>query len=53
VLFLVGQATPAERGPILEAIFDLPRAEVAKRVQSGAFPKSALAGHDYALDETA
>jgi malate synthase len=53
VLFLVGQAAPAERGPILEAIFDLPRAEVAKRVQSGAFPKSALAGHDYALDETA
>jgi malate synthase len=50
VLFLVGQATPAERGPILEAIFDLPRAEVAKRVQAGAFPKSALAAHDYALD---
>jgi malate synthase len=50
VLFLVGQASPAERGPILEAIFDLPRAEVAKRVQSGAFPKSALAAHDYALD---
>ena len=50
VLFLVGQATPAERGPILEAIFDLPRQEVARRVQAGAFPKSALAAHDYALD---
>ncbi len=52
VLFLVGQATPAERGPILEAIFDLPREEVARRVQSGKFPKSALAAHDYALDVT-
>jgi malate synthase len=52
VLFVVGQASPAERGPILEAIFDLPREEVARRVQAGAFPRSALAAHDYALDVT-
>ena len=52
VLFLVGQCTPAERGPILEAIFDLPREDVARRVQAGTFPKSALAAHDYALDVT-
>jgi malate synthase len=52
VLFLVGQASAAERGPMLEAIFDLPREEVARRVQAGTYPKSALAAHDYALDET-
>ncbi len=52
VLFLVGQASPAERAPILEAIFDLPREEVARRVQAGTFPRSALAAHDYALDVT-
>jgi malate synthase len=50
VLFLVGQATPADRGAILEAIFDLPREEVARRVQAGTMPKAALAAHDYALD---
>ncbi len=52
VLFLVGQATAAERGPILDAIFDLSREEVARRVKAGTFPKSALAAHDYALDVT-
>ena len=52
VLFLVGQATAAERGPILDAIFDLSREEVARRVSAGTFPKSALAAHDYALDVT-
>jgi malate synthase len=50
VLFVVGQAPAAERGPILEAIFDLPRGEVVKRVQAGKLPRSALAAHDYALD---
>jgi malate synthase len=50
VLFVVGQAPAAERGPILEAIFDLPRAEVAKRVKAGQMPGAALAAHDYSLD---
>jgi malate synthase len=50
VLFVVGQASPQERTPILEAIFDLPRADVAARVKAGAMPASALAAHDYALD---
>ena len=50
VLFLVGQAGAAERGAIMEAIFDLPREEVRKRVREGHLPKVALAAHDYALD---
>jgi malate synthase len=50
VLFVVGQASPRERTPILAAIFDLPRADVAARVKAGAMPASALAAHDYALD---
>ena len=50
VLFLVGQAAPADRGPLLAAVFDLPREEVERRVKAGAFPPGALAAHDYALD---
>jgi malate synthase len=50
VLFVVGQAPPAERGAILEAIFDLERDEVVARVKAGKTPQSALAAHDYALD---
>jgi malate synthase len=50
VLFLLAQAKPGERGPLLQAIFDLEREEVARRVASGAMPRSALAAHDYALD---
>jgi malate synthase len=50
VLFVVAQAPAAERGAIMDAIFDVPREEVVKRVQSGAMPRSALAAHDYALD---
>jgi malate synthase len=49
-LFLVGQAQPDERSPLMEAIFDLPRAEVAKRVGNGTLPRSALAAHDYVHD---
>ena len=50
VLFVVGQASAAERGQILDAIFDLPREEVVRRVQAGTMAKRALAAHDYALD---
>jgi malate synthase len=52
VLFLVGQADPALHDQMLEAIFDLPRDEVARRVKSGAMHPSALDAHDYALDVT-
>ncbi|HET8577111.1 MAG TPA: malate synthase [Methylomirabilota bacterium] len=50
VLFVVGQATQLERTQILEAIFDLSREEVVKRVQAGALSQSALAVHDYVYD---
>ncbi|HEY6970405.1 MAG TPA: malate synthase [Candidatus Angelobacter sp.] len=50
VLFVIGQAGKEERSQLLDAIFDLTREEVAKRVQSGKLPQSALAAHDYVLD---
>jgi malate synthase len=50
VLFVVGQASAEERPAILDAIFDLERAEVARRVEGGKMPRSALAAHDYVLD---
>ncbi len=50
VLFVVGQASPRERGHILEAIFDLSREDVLARVEAGSLEPSALAAHDYALD---
>jgi malate synthase len=50
VLFLIGQAAPAQRGQLLEAIFDVSREELARRVKAGTLPQAALAAHDYALD---
>ncbi len=50
VLFLVGQANEQERGQILEAIFDLSREEIIKRVQAGTLNQSALAAHDHVYD---
>jgi malate synthase len=50
VLFVVGQANPQERTQILDAIFDLSREEVVKRVQAGSLSKAALAAHDYVHD---
>ena len=50
VLFVVGQAKPNERDQILEAIFDLSREEVAKRVGAGTMSQAALSAHDYAYD---
>jgi malate synthase len=50
VLFIIAQAAPEERSQLLEAIFDLPRADVVKRVGAGTLPKGALAAHDYAHD---
>ena len=45
-LFVIGQAAAAEREPLLQAIFDLERDEVARRVAAGTLPASALAVHD-------
>jgi len=50
VLFVVGQANPEERAQILDAIFDLSREEIVKRVQAGTIGKAALAAHDYVYD---
>jgi malate synthase len=49
-LFIIGQSRPAEHAQLLEAIFDLPREEIVKRVRAGTMDRRALAAHDYALD---
>ncbi len=50
VLFVIGQANQQERAQLLEAIFDLTRDELVKRVQSGKATPAALAAHDYVFD---
>lgn len=50
VLFVVGQASPRERGPLLDAIFDRSRPELVERVRAGTLDARALAAHDYVLD---
>ncbi|HEX9242456.1 MAG TPA: malate synthase [Anaeromyxobacter sp.] len=50
VLFVVAVAAAKDRGAILDAIFELPREEVLKRVKAGTLPEAALAAHDYVLD---
>jgi malate synthase len=50
VLFVVGQANPQERAQILDAIFDLTREEILKRVKAGTLKKLALEAHDYIYD---
>jgi malate synthase len=52
VLFVVAQADSEERGQILDAIFDLSRPEIMKRVDAGALKKSAMFAHDYVFDIT-
>jgi malate synthase len=52
VLFVVAEAPAQDRGAILDAIFDLSRGEIEKRVNAGSMPKAALAAHDYVLDYT-
>ena len=50
VLFVVGQANQQERTQILEAIFDLSREEVAKRLEAGTMNKTVLTAYDYVHD---
>jgi len=50
VLFAVAQADERRRGDILDALFDLSREEVVKRVQAGKMDKGVLAVHDYVFD---
>ena len=50
VLFVAGQANQQERAEILEAIFELSRQEITKRVEAGTLNKIVLAAHDYVYD---
>jgi malate synthase len=50
VLFVVGEATQQQRTQILDAIFDLKREEIVRRVQAGTMSKAALDAHDYVND---
>ncbi|MDR3762582.1 MAG: malate synthase [Acidobacteriota bacterium] len=50
VLFVVGPAAPEVRREMLEAIFDLTREELRKRVSAGSISPAALAAHDYVFD---
>ncbi len=50
VLFVAGEANSQEHTQIFEAIFDLSREEIVKRVQAGTMGKKALAAHDYVYD---
>jgi malate synthase len=50
VLFVLAQAGDEEREQILEAIFDLSREEIVKRVQAGTIKPGAPAAHDYVYD---
>jgi len=50
VLFVVGPVNNQERVQILDAIFDLSRGEIVKRVHVGTLNKTALAAHDYVYD---
>jgi len=50
VLFVVGQAPTDQKKNLLEAIFDLSREEIMRRVKAGTMSQAALAAHDYVLD---
>ncbi|HLJ27010.1 MAG TPA: malate synthase [Candidatus Angelobacter sp.] len=50
LLFVLGQANPQARAQILDAIFDLSREEVVKRVEAGTMERLALGAHDYVFD---
>ncbi len=49
-LFVLGQSNGQARAQILEAIFDLSRGEIVKRVEAGTFNNIALTAHDYVYD---
>jgi malate synthase len=50
VLFVIGAAKPQDHAMLFDAIFDLGRDEIVKRVKAGSLPESALAAHDYVND---
>ncbi len=50
VLFVLAQASDDEREQILDAIFDLSREDIVKRLRQGTVQPSALPAHDYVYD---
>lgn len=50
LIFAIGRASIQESAAILEAIFDLSREEIVRRVQSGALEGNLLAIYDYVYD---
>ncbi|MGO9515644.1 MAG: malate synthase [Candidatus Korobacteraceae bacterium] len=50
VLFVLAEAGDQERNQILDAIFELSREEIVKRVQAGTMRPQMLAAHDYVYD---
>lgn len=50
LLFVLAQASDQEREQILDAVFDVSREEIMKRVESGKMNPATLATHDYVYD---
>ncbi|HET7826135.1 MAG TPA: malate synthase [Anaeromyxobacter sp.] len=50
VLFVIGAAKPQDQAKLFDAMFDLERDEIVKRVKAGSLPESALQAHDYVND---
>ena len=50
LLFVLAQASGEERVQILDAVFDLSREEIVKRVDAGKMKPAALSTHDYVYD---
>ena len=50
VLFILAQASDAERKELLAALFDLSREELVQRVKAGAMQPAALETYDYVYD---
>jgi malate synthase len=50
LLFVLAQASDAERAQMLDAVFDLSREEIVKRIEEGTIQPAALGTHDYVYD---
>jgi malate synthase len=50
VLFVLAEANESQRAQLLDAIFELSRDEVVKRVGAGTLPAGVLAARDYVFD---
>ena len=50
VLFVIAEANETEREQMLDAIFDLSREEIIRRMQAGSMKPVMLAVHDYVYD---